>query len=317
MRNKQQIISVLIFTCLVIFLNFYCYSNELTGRVVGNKESLIKMLEKAKTKQPTDEKDLIAVTKPSIVPIKNAIVILSNNSTKKQVATDDKGLFKFSNLDPGKYELTAYTGDTKSGQTNIYGFARRILKLDKTSDPSVELRLRPEFAIICGKVMNSQGKAIKGAKVTATYSNPSTHFQQHLETQPAPTFTTYTGVDGLYEFHGIPAANANDLMGFLVASKSPKSFITITAQNENGSFTTDKIPVITETQLNLAKNLLEIYHNLPNKNKKIESQIIYATKKFPAIQVTKMWGEMKEPIKFIPVPQSRGHVITGIDIVLD
>ncbi len=317
MRKKQQIIIILISTCLVIFLNFCCYSNELTGRVVGNKESLIKMLEKAKTKQPTDEKNLIAITKPSIIPIKNAIVILSSNSTKKQVATDDQGLFKFSNLDPGKYELTAYTGDTKSGQTNIYGFARRILKLDKSSDPSVELRLRPEFAIICGKVMNSQGKSIKGAKVTAIYSNPSTHFQQYLETQPAPTFTTHTDVDGLYEFHGIPAASANDLIGFLVASKSPKSFITITAQYEKKSYTTDPIPVITETQLNLAKNLLEIYHNIPSQKENLKSYTTHATKEFPSTKVAAKWKEMKEPIKFIPVPQSRNHVIAGIDIVLD
>lgn len=314
---KKQIVKILISAFLVTSLGSYCYSAELEGRVIGNKESLFELLNTAIKKQPQNEKELIALTQPSIVPINKAIVFLSKDSIRKHTVTDKKGFFSFSDLTPGMYELTAFIDDTKPGQNNVYGFASLNFRLDKTSKPPVELRLRPDYASVCGNVVNAKGTPIKDAKVTATYSNPSVDFQQYLETRSAPEFTTHTDADGSFELHGIPAANAYDLMGLLVASKEPKSFITITVQKDEKSFTTDVIPVITETQLKLAQDLLEIYRRMPGESKNLESHTTHPVREVPALLVNEICKKMKNPIEYIPVPQSQGHVITEVDIVLE
>ncbi|OGV35208.1 MAG: hypothetical protein A2020_04095 [Lentisphaerae bacterium GWF2_45_14] len=269
---------------------------EIQGIIFGSTDT-VSALEKMATLVPSSEIEFRKAFKESMhLPSEsNITVILKSDVLIKETVSDSKGKFKFTELPPGRYEISA---QMSMSPTNTRGVKRNAIArelIDLKTSRQIKLYLRTDLITIKGKVIDNHGKPVAKAKITAV---DAIQDQAYLENHKARTWTTISNPDGSYELIDLPPTNFYHLGGYLQVDK-PNALSYINIYVEAEGFVQNKgnilkVPLVTDEQLAPARILLNIYNNVLRNKGKPEAK-------------------ERECLKF---PSSTGNVITRIDIVL-
>ncbi len=226
-------------------------------------------------------------------PAPNAVVTLRGHSMKKTTRTDAEGNYRFTSLPAGNYDVSAQAPSRPAATKGVLrtATAEGRIKLSR-HNRSVRLRLSTMRAAIKGRITDAHGKPVAGAKVTAVQvlNDPS-------NMSKAAEFSSVSDADGFYELQGMGPHNWYHLAGHLAGGKGLRDRVDVRVQAdgfEQAKENTPRVPLVTEDVLILARRLLKIFNRWSkNAGNPVHPEIVGLT-----------------------FPESKGNVITGIDIVL-
>jgi beta-lactamase regulating signal transducer with metallopeptidase domain len=242
------------------------------------------------------------------IPLPNVIVNLTGKSLTKQAVTDANGKFVFTNLTGltfgpyggvvscETYEISAEIPvQSDPNNMNYTATVKQYIKLD--SDKDINLKLRTDLITIKGRVTDSNGQPISGAKVNAKLGINDHAMDEYWENHTPPKWVAISNNDGMYELHGIEPANFYQVFGYLFSGR-PYKYIDIKViangfvQHKNNI---PRVPIMSEDILNQARNFLKHINQISQKTGR------------PIIHE-------KEGLD---LPSTNGKTITGIDIMLE
>ncbi len=227
-------------------------------------------------------------------PAAGAIVTARSHTVTRAVIADAEGNFTFADLPLGTYGVSAVMPappDRPDGKRKVS--VSKGVECGKT----VRLVLHEELVTVSGRVFDSQGRPIGGAKVTGTAVPFS-------EVGIPPSRWTVSNAEGFYALQGFEPVNLYRAAGYLnggsldaVGALHTQVEIRVEAEGlQQDKASIPRVPLLTETQLVPARRLW---------------------KALAALAVALGDGEGWQEIKDRPLPASRGSTITDVDIVLD
>ncbi|MCE5186195.1 MAG: carboxypeptidase regulatory-like domain-containing protein [Planctomycetaceae bacterium] len=242
---------------------------------------------------------LVSEMGPKPRPLAGVVVNLKGKSVSKQAITDAQGKFEFKDLpgptygpyggisDRPTYEVTARI-NTEHAPAAI----SQTVELE--NDKNVTMTYRSDLISIKGKVADSSGKPLAGAKVTATLGINDISYEQYLETHEPQQWHAVTDSDGSYELTGIEPANWHEVGGYLY-SGTPNRYVDICV--EAAGFTQDKpmrVPLLTEKTLAQGRRFAGFIERAA------DPEDLAQMKRQP-----------------VTLPALSGNTISGIDIILN
>jgi len=221
------------------------------------------------------------------------VVTATNGRVTRRVISDSEGGFTFADLPAGPYSISAMVpapGPGQAGKRKVS--ATKVVQCGGT----VRLVLHEELITVSGRIIDSQGRPIAGARVTGT-AVPM------REVGLPYSKVAVSDEKGFYRLKGFEPLNLYRIAGYLNGGslEAPGAFHTqVEVRVETKGFRQDraripKVPLITEAQLIPARRLWKALSQLAAKTGD-----------------GKDWQKMKERL----LPASKGNTITGVDIVL-
>jgi len=224
-------------------------------------------------------------------PAANVVVVARTGSLTTKVVTNSEGKYQFIGLPINPYSVSAE--NMKKGISSI---ARKTIMLD--FDNIIDLNLET-VVTVKGRVTDFHGQPVVGAAITGTkapFTIPEAAGPWHPE--------SVYGVsrrDGSYELLRLKPTNFYSVFRYLLSGWTMLDGfyvdISVRASGTKGKTSTLRVPLVTEKQLNQARRLLDAYN-----------------------QVAKRTGaetllEMQD--LSIPLPISKGNIITAPDIIVN
>lgn len=224
------------------------------------------------------------------LPASGATVTIANRETKQDAVTDSYGRYAFTDLPAGPHNICAVMVDSE-------GKPRRSTPKGTQCDKTVHLVLHREFITVSGRIVDPNGRAIIGAKVTGTLVPMS-------EVGIPDTREGISDANGFYVLTGFEPLNLYRVAGYLnggsldaIGALQTQVEIRVQAEGfRQDPSNVPRVPLIAEAQLIPGRRLWK------------------ALAQFAAAQGDgRLWQEPQGR----PLPTSRGNTITGIDIVLN
>jgi len=235
-------------------------------------------------------------------PVAGIRVSLQGNSIKKETLTDSEGKFEFKELPFGSYVVSVERSlqEAVPGQNRPAVVKKQVEFGSNQFSRQVRLTLNANAISIRGRVTDSEGQPIAGAKIMAEeeyFGEPSK--------RPDPV-SAISSSDGAYELTGLqPPLVWPSVAGYLCGGDQSRAYdrqtpFFVKLHAEANGFRQDKetvpnVPLVTEKLAGYARRFIEIGNRLQ----------------------TRISGssELKEK-EGVFLPASTGNTITGIDIVL-
>lgn len=233
-------------------------------------------------------------------PAANVIVTIKGVTITNTIVTDSEGNFSFTGLPSERYEISAempsrcwVTGEKRMATARIpfefgYGLNR------------VRLKLRTDWVSVKGRITNTEGQPIAGAKVCGEpYAD-----LDHARAMSYPTRYAISGSDGSYELRDMAPPDITKIAAYL-NGRNPSSFsqdpFYVSIHVKADGYIQDikdvpHVPLITKELLGPARRFDEI------------------TTPFKALEDSNSTNKIER--KHLPLPASQSNTITGIDIVL-
>ena len=184
--------------------------------------------------------------------------------------SDKKGMFRFDNLQMGKYTVSASKRNIPTGVRNV----RRTVTAQKEVEingytqevKGVRLLLQNDRLLtVKGRVVNEGGEGVPDIRIEATdWTDGWTEGPLNAD--------TVTDCEGYYAFTELNPANYFHLFGLLAAGKKGSGFglvnITVIAKNDFPYKATESIQVsrVTTEQLAPARRMLKIYSDMDKRS---------------------------------------------------
>lgn len=228
----------------------------------------------------------------------NVVVTAKGVSVTKKTVTDSQGKFKFTGLPGEQYEISAEKPSRFFG-TGEKRIATARIPFRFKSRRWVHMELRADLVTVKGRITDSGGRPIAGAKVRG---DPAADLTSECAME-FPTRFAVSGNDGFYELRDLVPPDIEDIGSYLMGLdplNNIRNPFCVAVYVEADGFIQDTekaptVPLVTEELLGPARRLLNIEKKL---------QIL-----------VKGSSDMVEK-KDIYLPSSHGNTITGIDIVL-
>lgn len=274
---------------------------ELIGTVVDATQLFFpENLAKLATAKSFKEFFQILEGMPVTRPAANVVVTAKGVSVTKKAVTDSQGKFKFTGLPGEQYEISAEMPSRFFGMGEKRMATARIpFRFDRAA--WICLELRTDYVTVKGRITDSKGQPIAGAKVRG---EPDADLPSECE-MGFPTRFAISDNDGSYELRDLVPPDIEDIAAYL-RGLDPSNVIDIrspfyvTVYIEADGFIQDKknaprVPLVTEELLGPARRYLKIMNNLDTLLKRNTGYV-----------------EKKDLL----LPSSQSNTITGIDIVL-
>jgi len=227
-------------------------------------------------------------------PAAGVVVTATNGRVTRKVVSDSQGKFTFAKLPIGPYAVSAMTPVPAVGQGG-----KRKVSVSKGTEcgKTIRLVLHEELITVSGRIIDSRGRPIAGARVTGT-AVPM------REVGLPESRSAVSNAKGFYALKGFEPLNLYRVAGYLNGGRleAPGAFHTqVEIQVKAKGFRQDKaslprVPLVAEAQIAPARRLWK------------------ALSQFAAtVGDGEDWQEMKDR----PLPASKGSTITDVDIVLD
>lgn len=278
---------------------------ELVGTVVDETQKLsYENLAKLTAAQSLEELSRVAGGLRPRWPASNVVVTAKGISLTKKTKTDSQGKFKFTGLPGEQYEILVEAPSMFFG-TGEKRMARARIPFSFDGGSSwVHLELRTDLVTIKGRIKDSRGQPIAGAKVCGKPCG-GVYLTSELE-MGHPTRYAISDADGFYELKDLVPPGIGDIGCYLMGldplnTAEMRSPFYAAVDVEADGFIQDKknaprVPLVTEELLPPARCLLNIY------------------KKWQTL--AKGSSDMVEK-EGVYLPPSQGNTITGVDIVLE
>lgn len=227
-------------------------------------------------------------------PAAGAIVTARSHTVSREVIADAGGSFTFVDLPLGTYGVSAVMPappGEREGQPKVS--VSKGVECGKT----VRLVLHEELVTVSGRVFDSQGRPIAGAKVTGTAV-------PFLEVGIPPSRWAVSNAEGFYALQGFEPVNLYRAAGYLnggsldaVGALHTQVEIRVEAEGfQQDKASIPRVPLLTEAQLVPARRLWKALSELA---------------------VTLGNGEDWQQMKERPLPAGDGSTIIDVDVVLD
>ncbi len=153
-------------------------------------------------------------------PVPNLVITLRGESVTREAVTDAEAKFEFTGLTGPtfgpyggmmtceSYELSAEmpARPSRTGEKRM-ATAKSVVTLDV--DRFVNLELRADLISVTGRITDTHGKPVAGAKVTGEQeADGSQGFDPHI-------VSTVSGADGTYELRGLDPPNLRNMVRYL------------------------------------------------------------------------------------------------------
>lgn len=241
---------------------------------------------------------------PARLPAAGVVVTLQAGSFTREAVTDAEGRFQF--VEPrGEYELYVEepTWSSRTGRQRMAIASQRI-KLDKNRP--VTLELRADLASVRGRVTDSRGQPIAGAKVTTIFDNVGVHSDEVRRwLAETKTRSAVSDADGFYELRGLVPTDFWETAGYLVmanAGQLQKVDIRVQADGfVQSKENRPRVPLVTEEGLYWGRRFLRVLQRFEEDLR--EEGCLREI-------------ELREK-EDLSLPSIEGNTITGIDVVLE
>ncbi len=290
--------------------------NEISGVVYGpitddTMDAYFKRLEAAESQ---DELDQLHASEPPRAdrPAVSTLVrlqgqTLTRQTITRQMATNDKGEYHFSDLPMGWYQVSAeqtISGNLTGGNRKAVAQGNAQFNRTTLNRRVLPLHLRDDFVTVRGRVTDAEGNPIAGARVagqTAPVENNGIGETDEQTRAFAPqNVSAVTNADGIYELSGLEPANVIAALRYLVNGGpgfelGHKFFLdmTVMAGEKNASTrATRRVPLVSQVTLYWARRYLEVANRTSEK---------------PVVE---------KPDLPYPLPVSHGYRIINIDFIL-
>jgi hypothetical protein len=238
--------------------------------------------------------------RPEGRPAGGAVVRVKGESISKEATCDGAGRFRIGGLPARRtYEISAEAPShlSRPGENRL---ATATVRVELDGPRQLDLQLRADRAVVRGRILDRNGQPIAGAKVRGEpYPMPDTQ-----EITP-PTRYAVSGADGVYELRDLAGpGDIHTIAGFLnggdptqggMYAFSVEVFVEAEdyAQPAAG---VPRVPLVTEDVLVPARRYREAF-----------------------LQAARAMGKAKlrDERKDLGLRETRGNVITGVDVVLD
>jgi hypothetical protein len=240
------------------------------------------------------------------VPAAGAAVEARNRSTTYRAVANQRGEFEFSGLPGGDYEFEAVLRPSTGDDTRVRTEKRKVSIGNGHVIEDMSFLVRGDVVTIAGRVLDSSGRPVAGAKV----SGDQVPCRNDLFRQDP--VVSVSDDNGFYELRGLPPADLYRVAGYLMGgdpleggvSRSP-FYVEVRVEARNyaqDSSTIPRVPAVSEELLLAARRLKEAMLQSP----------------WERNATPKEQEETDRAMKFNPkdLPEVRGSVISGIDIVL-
>jgi len=227
-------------------------------------------------------------------PAAGVVVTATNGRVTRKVVSDGEGKFAFKELPLGPYAVSAATPAPAAGQEG----KRKVSATKGTvCGKTVRLVLHEELVTVSGRILDSRGGGVAGARVTGT-AVPM------REVGLPYSKVAVSDEKGFYRLEGFEPVNLYRVAGYLNGGslEAPGALHTqVEIRVKAKGYRQDrasipKVPLITEAQLVPARRLWKALSQLAAKTGD-----------------GKGWQKMKDR----RLPASKASTMTGVDIVLD
>lgn len=233
-------------------------------------------------------------------PAANVMVRLHGETVERETVTDSEGAFRFADVPPGGYRVSAEASMAPPAGEG----SQRAVTAEKTveiarSDLGLDLELHPDRITVSGRIADTDGHPIAGAKVIGIQEivDPSNMHDPNI-------VTTVSDADGVYELSGLSPLHVWRMAGLLNGGDPTwdghSLYLVVRVAADGYRQRADNVPrfpLVTEELLQAARRLL---HAVKRLQTRLEgSSDIVEKENLPAL------------------PFSRGNLIPDIDIALE
>jgi len=238
----------------------------------------------------------------------------------RETITDDHGQYTFDDLPEGAYEVWAELPSKPAGPraSTPAAMGRATVRVGAYPGPnayargrlpvySADLDLRSDMVTVRGRVTNTEGIPIAGAAVTC--ADQFDEQDQRSETSEGDRFlerrtvSGVTGADGSYELRGINPPGMWQTAGYLNGGSGAgevKRAFEVKADGYRPA--TRTVPLVSEELRDKSRRVLATLQAL--RQRALQTQ--------PSTRPAPIIGEKPG----LPLPASRGSIITGVDFIL-
>ncbi|KPK83146.1 MAG: hypothetical protein AMJ81_08530 [Phycisphaerae bacterium SM23_33] len=229
-------------------------------------------------------------------PAPSAVVTLQGESLRREMTTDLEGRFEFAGLPRGEYEISTEVPSRPAGrQAKRMAAAKQQVVLD--GDRSVTLELRADLITVTGRITDTQGRPIAGAKVTWIWE-PTAHVLESGEAMrrvESRSVSTVSRADGSYELRGLVPPDVLPTARRLNEGNGYSIYHVVRVEADGFEQGKARVLPVTKELHDAARRLLMAW-----KAQEIRTK-----------------GSSKIRAKDgLPVPSSTGNTITNVDVVL-
>ncbi|MFH0793092.1 MAG: carboxypeptidase-like regulatory domain-containing protein [bacterium] len=270
---------------------------DISGMVIDKTPHFSQeMLDKIAAAQSDEDLERVFREKRGGGPVPNLVITLQGESVTSQTITDSEGRFRFASLPRGEYKVSAPDAMQRK---------ELWMNVPLTVDRNVELGLRTDLISVSGRITDTQGQPVAGAKVTATYATLG-----EMGDEAAEPIQAESRPDGSYELAGIEPPDVYHTAGYLnggdpLAAQCP-FFLDVRVSADGfvqGNENVPRVPLVTGELADAARRF----------GKSLSAAAArFGEKEFRSGE--KEWFREKEGVL---LPSSRGNTITDVNIVLD
>jgi hypothetical protein len=240
-----------------------------------------------------------------LLPAAGAAVEARNRSTTYHAVANQRGEFEFSGLPGGDYEFEAVLRPSTGDDTRVRTEKRKVSIGNGYVIEDMSFLVRGDVVTIAGRVLDSSGRPVAGAKV----SGDQVPSRRDMFQGPV---VSVSDDNGFYELRGFPPPNLYRVARYLMGGDPTEGgdstdpfYVEVRVEARNyvqDSSTVPRVPAVSEELLLAARRLKEAMLQSP----------------WERNATPKEQEETDRARKFNPrdLPKVRGSVISGIDVVL-
>lgn len=303
-----------------------------TGKVSAPlpADELLAMFDKLENAEGVSEELLMEtlhrMVEGGLPPAPNTVVFLKGENYGAQTTTDEMGAYRFENVPAGQYAVTATLPGIPTITPGVKRDAKAKITINVPQGGERNNNLRPSHLAVelHGRVLDGDGKPIAGAVVTGI-EYIDAYREQYYSPGYVPTkWTAVTDAEGKYGFDAVEPENFFILAGALPSkSRNPRGFVAITVEADGYSIDNEKTKgngrYYDDGYMVVDKDKGTSYTGGKILAHAVGEEVLFLARRMLKIFNAVNAANGKEPRVEDPgreFPQSKGNVITGVDIVM-